>query len=219
MTQPPTDNESGRADGHYFDASPASREELVAYTIDVDGRSLALHGAAGVFSSRGLDKATAVLLEWASHHADEPPPGSHLLDLGCGAGPMALTLAARHRDCTVHAIDVNERARKVCADNARANGLDNVVVSSPDDVDPSLRFAVIWSNPPIRVGKQALHDMLATWLARLDAEGHALLVVSKNLGADSLSQWLASGGHPVEKMASKKGFRVLRASPRPAVDQ
>ena len=76
-----------------------------------------------------------------------------------------------------------------------------------------MRFAAIWSNPPIRVGKAALHDMLLTWLPRLEAGGTAYLVVQKNLGSDSLQRWLAqalpAGTFSVSRHASDKGFRVL----------
>ena len=68
----------------------------------------------------------------------------------------------------------------------------------------------IWSNPPIRIGKQALHDLLLTWLPRLKPDGAAYLVVGKNLGADSLTAWLTSQDWPARKLASAKGFRVLK---------
>jgi 16S rRNA G1207 methylase RsmC len=76
----------------------------------------------------------------------------------------------------------------------------------PEDV----AFDAIWSNPPIRVGKQALHALLVRWLARLADGGRAHLVVGKNLGSDSLQRWLTEQGWPTERMASERGFRVLR---------
>ena len=68
---------------------------------------------------------------------------------------------------------------------------------------------MIWSNPPIRIGKNALHELLKTWLSMLSANGVAYLVVQKNLGADSLTQWLCQQGFPAEKIASKKGYRII----------
>lgn len=220
MTQPPADNDDARAQGHYFSPAPASTGRRTEYTFGFDGHTITMHGAGGVFSSHGLDKATAVLLDWIAQNPGDPPaPGSHLLDLGCGSGPLATAMAVRHRDCTVHAVDVNERALELCADNARANRIDNIVVSRPDQVDDAIRFGVIWSNPPIRIGKEALQGLLTTWLARLAPGGHALLVVSKNLGSDSLSAWLTHAGHRVDKMASKRGFRVLRVTSPTGVAQ
>jgi len=80
-------------------------------------------------------------------------------------------------------------------------------------VAPEAVFDTIWSNPPIRVGKAALHDLLGAWLPRLAPAGEAWLVVQRHLGADSLAVWLADQGWgEVEKVASAKGFRVLRVT-------
>ena len=143
------------------------------------------------------------------------------LDLGCGAGPIAVTLAGRAPGARVWAVDVNERARALCAANASANGRTNIVVAAPDDVPADVRFDVIWSNPPIRIGKAALHELLAAWLDRLTPSGRAVLVVQKHLGADSLQRWLIEHGWPTVRLASAKGYRLLevhastrRAHPR-----
>ena len=85
---------------------------------------------------------------------------------------------------------MNERRRALCAANAAANGITNVVVRAPDEVPADVRFDAIWSNPPIRIGKPALHELLTTWLGRLTPDGRAALVVQKHLGSDSLQRWL-----------------------------
>ena len=79
----------------------------------------------------------------------------------------------------------------------------------PDQVDADASYDAIWSNPPIRIGKEALHELLLRWLPRLNPEGRATMVVGKNLGADSLADWLTESGHPTAKLSSAKGFRVL----------
>jgi 16S rRNA G1207 methylase RsmC len=86
---------------------------------------------------------------------------------------------------------------------------DRVQVLRPEAVDPTTRYDEIWSNPPIRIGKEALHELLLTWLARLAPTGVARLVVGRNLGADSLQRWLGDQGYDCERVASAKGFRVL----------
>ncbi|MGA0863771.1 MAG: class I SAM-dependent methyltransferase [Ilumatobacteraceae bacterium] len=200
---------------HYFDSDPVVREVRREFTVDSPRGPLRLEAATGVFARHGLDKGTSTLLDVVGRHPTEPPPRqAHLCDIGSGSGALALVLAATHPDCTVHAVDVNERARRLCADNARRNELTNVVVEAPDDVDPTLRFHLMWSNPPIRIGKEPLHELLETWLARLHRDGHAELVVARNLGADSLAHWLESRGHHVTRIGSAKGFRVLRVNSR-----
>ena len=191
---------------HYFTAAPASADQLREITVALAGRSLTLTTAGGVFSPDRLDKGTAILLA----AVPDPPPTGALLDLGCGWGPVALTMALRSPDADVYAVDVNARALDLVRRNAATIGAARVVASAPDDVPPGLRFATIWSNPPIRVGKAVLHDLLRTWLPRLDADGTAYLVVQKNLGADSLQRWIeAELGMPCERSATSGGFRVL----------
>ena len=107
-------------------------------------------------------------------------------------------------------MDVNERALALCRDNATALGIvDRVHVRRPEDIDPDVKYDEIWSNPPIRIGKEALHALLESWLGRLQESGVARLVVAKNLGADTLQRWLIAQGYRCERTASAQGFRVL----------
>lgn len=191
---------------HYFSSSPAAASDPRRLTIRLPDLELEVTSDAGVFSGGDLDRGTRVLLE----HAPLPPEGvpGDLLDLGCGYGPIALTLA-RRSSRTVHAVDVNERALALTATNAAALGLTHVRAVRPEELDPGVRFAGIYSNPPIRIGKPALHALLAEWLPRLLPGGHAYLVVAKHLGADSLARWLSDQGYAVERTHSHKGFRLL----------
>jgi 16S rRNA (guanine1207-N2)-methyltransferase len=191
---------------HYFDERPAAESDEAQVTVELPDVSFTMRTDRGVFSHGRLDAGTAVLLR----NAPAPPEHGELLDLGCGAGPIALTLARRAPDATVWAVDVNERARELCAANAAVNDITNVVVRAPADVPPALRFDAIWSNPPIRIGKAALHGLLTTWLGRLTDNGRALLVVQKHLGADSLHRWLDGKGWPTARLASAKGYRLLQ---------
>jgi 16S rRNA G1207 methylase RsmC len=196
---------------HYFTATPASDGERRTIAVTLAGRDVDVETAGGVFSPDHLDHATAVLLR----EVPDPPASGHLLDLGCGWGPLALTLAMRSPDATVWAVDVNERALDLTRRNADRLGLSGVRAVTPDDVPDDVRFAAVWSNPPIRVGKEALHALLLRWLPRLAPDGAAYLVVGKNLGADSLQRWLVDALGPrvlVERVASAKGFRVLRVA-------
>ena len=196
---------------HYFDESPAAGSAEATVHVELPDTSFMLRTDRGVFSHGRLDAGTALLLR----AAPPPPPTGVALDLGCGAGPIAVALAGRAPGAEVWAVDVNERARALCAANAASNGRENIVVAAPDDVPADVRFDVIWSNPPIRIGKAALHELLAGWLDRLTPAGRAVLVVQKHLGADSLQRWLIEHGWPTVRLASAKGYRLLEVHPRP----
>lgn len=196
---------------YYFDEQPAAGSRPGRVVLDVAGVRLDLAVDRGVFSARGVDPGTVELLRSDTGQ----PIGAEVLDLGCGYGPIAVGLAARHPDTTVWALDVNERARDLARQNAAAAGLtDRVRVVAPEQVPPGLCFDAIWSNPPIRIGKERLHDLLTTWLGRLATGGHARLVVHRHLGSDSLAVWLVAEGWPVRRLGSRKGYRILQVGPR-----
>ncbi|MDQ0895716.1 class I SAM-dependent methyltransferase [Agromyces ramosus] len=193
---------------HYFSSSPASERNTRTIRAVLAGREVELTTAGGVFSPDHLDEGTHVLLDTVS----PPPSTGNLLDLGTGWGPIAVSLALQSPDASVWAVDVNERALDLVRHNATRLGLHNVNAMLPDDVPAGLRFATIWSNPPIRVGKVELHAMLSRWLPLLDDGADAWLVVAKHLGAESLQRWLGDDlGLDVERAETSKGFRVLKA--------
>lgn len=195
---------------HYFSSSPAPESgELKDLTATLAGRELKMVTASGVFSADRLDAATGVLLRALEK---EPAPAGTCLDLGCGWGPLALAMKIRGGDnAEVYAVDINERARYLSAANAKRAGL-LIKVGSPDELAALRDIDVIWSNPPIRIGKVALHELLTQWFERLSPTGSAYMVVGKNLGADSLAKWLTENGFPTERIASKRGFRILRTT-------
>ena len=194
---------------HYFEPRPevASRPHRVRLVLpDLE---LDLLADRGVFGFRAVDLGTAILLR----EAPAPPSDGVLLDLGCGYGPIAIGLARRAPSSQVWAVDVNERAVELTRANAESAGARNVVVAAPGDMPAELRFDAIYSNPPVRVGKEPLHRLLSEWLLRLKPGGAAYLVVQRNLGADSLAAWLGAQGWRVARLKSKKGYRVLEVRP------
>jgi 16S rRNA (guanine1207-N2)-methyltransferase len=190
----------------YFTEQPAAAHRPGTVHLVLPDLHLELATDSGVFSPGRLDPGTRLLLETVP----APPPGGDLLDLGCGYGPVALTMAARSPGARVWAVDVNQRALDLCARNALASGLANVRCVPAGDTGLPGSFGLIWSNPPIRIGKQALHTLLESWLARLAAGAAAFLVVQRNLGSDSLQRWLAEAGWEVTRVAARAGYRVLR---------
>ena len=195
--------------GHYFDVTPDAPSARRMVRLDLPDLSVQLTTDSGVFSGDRIDPGTRLLLLEAPMPSS---PMSNVLDLGCGYGPIAVALAKRTPSTRVWAVDVNERGVSLTADNAARLGLDNVVASVPDQVPGDLGFDAIWSNPPVRIGKHALHELLLTWLRRLQSDGHAYLVVQKHLGADSLQRWLADRGWPTTRLRSRAGYRLLDVS-------
>ena len=209
---------------HYFTEQPSVAHRPGTVRVVLPDLHLELETDSGVFSPGRLDPGTRLLLDVAP----APPPSGDLVDLGCGYGPVACVLAARSPGATVWAVDVNERALGLCARNAARAGLANVRCVTPDDPAVPSRVCALWSNPPIRIGKPALHALLAGWLARLGgADGGtddapsvpraaAYLVVARNLGADSLAAWLTGQGWPVTRIAARAGYRLLRVGGGPS---
>lgn len=198
------------ASGHYFAAEPGTPSERREIALHLPDRSLRLTTDRQVFSAGRVDPGTRYLLL----DAPAPPATGTFLDLGCGYGPIACALAARAPGATVWAVDVNQRAIELCRANATANGLANVTVVPPDEVPAGTTFDLVWSNPPVRIGKAAMRDLLTSWLDRLRPTGSAVLVVQKHLGADSLHRWLETEGHPVDRLGSRGGYRLLEIRPK-----
>jgi 16S rRNA G1207 methylase RsmC len=195
---------------HYFAAQPTAPNVRREIQFQVWGHEYRLTAAGGVFSAGRLDPGTAVLLRKV-----QPPAGeikAPILDLGCGYGPIAVALATA-TPALVYAVDVNERALDLVRENAKACGVgERIIATRPDEVPEDVRFSQIWSNPPIRIGKQELHAMLERWLPRLVPGGVAWLVAARNLGGDSLHSWLRERGFTVTRTASQKGYRVLQVT-------
>lgn len=199
------------SDEQYFTTKPNSASDVRYTSFVVGNRNLQLVTDRGVFAKKGVDQGTQILLD----AAPRPSTTGNFLDLGCGSGAIAMSLASYSPEAKVWAIDVNARALQLVGENALRNGLMNVTALFPQSVPSELKFDLIWSNPPIRIGKQALHDLLDTWLNRLSQSGQAWLVVNRNLGSDSLAVWMMGNGFEVARLTSKRGFRVLKVTRKP----
>ncbi|MFE6506258.1 class I SAM-dependent methyltransferase [Nocardioides sp. NPDC057767] len=196
---------TGTDDEHYFSADPSVPFERIPVSATVWDMDLSLVSGSGVFAKGRLDVGTAVLFR-----ETDPPDGGRILDMGCGYGIIGLACALAAPSAQVTGVDVNERAVLLANENAAKLGLgDRYRAAVPAEIDPEVTYDEIWSNPPIRIGKQALHELLLTWLPRLAPGGRAVMVVGKNLGGDSLQRWLGEQGYPTIRIGSAKGFRVL----------
>lgn len=193
---------------HYYTPRPSVASDRSEVLLALPDLHVRLVTDRGVFSHGAVDAGTRFLLQ----EAPPVPDGRdvHLLDLGCGYGPVAVTMALRTQHATVWAVDVNERARSLCAENAGAAGVaDRVRVVAPHDVPTAQRFAAIRSNPPVRIGKTAQHELVRRWLPQLEVGASAVLVVHRHLGADSLAVWMRAQGWRVERLGSRGGYRLL----------
>ena len=197
------------SESHYFTAQPTAAHRPGQVRVVLPDLYLELETDSGMFSPGRLDPGTRFLLESAA----APAAVGDLLDLGCGYGPIACTMAARSPGATVWAVDVNERALALCERNAAKAGLSNVRCVTPDALGLPAGFAEIWSNPPVRIGKPALHELLRHWLPRLAPGAGATLVMGRNLGADSLHGWLEKEEKwQVTRLAARSGYRLLRVT-------
>ena len=194
---------------HYFSQEPKSNYQLKQIELKIAGEVFRVSTASGTFSPLRLDVGTAVLID----HLELAPKDGNILDLGCGWGPIALNLAKHSPEAKVWAVDVNSRSLELTADNAKTVGLANIQTATPESVPKDIKFSGIWSNPPIRIGKKELHELLLSWLPRLENGASAYLVVQKNLGSDSLQKWLTetlADGYEVSRLTSIKTYRVLK---------
>lgn len=199
------------SDNHYFASSPEGPLVPREITVTLNGNKYSVLTAGGVFSPEHIDQGTQVLLA----HLEKANPSGNFLDIGCGWGPIALALALHSPKATIYAIDVNERSLELTKLNAERLGLSNIVVCKPEDVPSEIEFDEIWSNPPIRVGKVVLHEILTLWINRLTSGGTARLVVQKNLGSDSLHKWLIQefdDEFESTRIDTSKTFRVLKVT-------
>ena len=193
-------------DGSYWQRHPTSDERHGVVALRLPDLSADLVTAAGVFAAQRVDRGTMALLR----QMPTPTAASAVVDLGAGYGPIAVTLAHRQPLAGVWAVDINERALGLVRVNSTAVRGPNVVAAAPEQVPETLLFDGLYSNPPIKIGKEGTRQLLSTWLARVVPGGSAWLVVKQAMGADSLHTWLDEVGFPTRRMASKQGYRILQ---------
>jgi 16S rRNA (guanine1207-N2)-methyltransferase len=200
----------------YFDADPAAASKRGTIELVLPDVYLTLTTDSGVFSGSKVDSGSRYLLQ---DHPTIDPSATTILDLGCGYGPIGLTAAKRAPQATVWGTDVNTRAIGLANENATANDIENAHFVTAQEVPGDVRFDLIITNPPIRIGKAALHDLLTEWLDRLTPDGRAWLVVQKHLGSDSLAAWLTDQGWATTRLGSRKGYRILETLARTPMER
>ncbi len=197
---------------HYFTAQPHARSQPRQFTVSVREVELILTSDRGIFSHGRLDDGTLRLLKKM-----ELPETGDFLDLGCGYGVIGLVAAKLRPGARVTMVDINERATKLAADNARANGISNVEVLTGDapQVLEERQFDVVLCNPPIRVGKQKLYELIADAAERLRPDGVLWMVIHTRQGAKSHLREVAPMFSECETVSRKWGYRVFKCEKQP----
>lgn len=194
---------------HYFSPQPIvpSRPRELWWTVA--GRDWRFVTDAGVFSGGRIDPGTRLLCQTVNL-----PPGARFIDWGAGYGVLGLVLAAQDPAAFGLLVEINGRAARLAALNARLNGVDNCRVVQTDGlsaVAAKKEFDAVVSNPPLRAGRKVVRRLLTEARKRLRQGGALWLVVRRRQGAASLARDLEACFGPAETVARKSGYRVLRA--------
>lgn len=195
---------------HYFQDDPELAHDYRTYSFTLFGEEITLQSDAGVFSKDGLDDGSKLLLETIG----KADLGGSILDLGCGIGPIGLSLAVLDPHRHVVLSDINPRALACCRANAERLGLEkrvDVVESDVYDAFHNQLFTAVVTNPPIRAGKAVTYAIYAGAVSHLHQGGSLILVIRKQQGADSCFRYLQTIFSEVEILASKKGYKIIKA--------
>ncbi|WJQ01879.1 class I SAM-dependent methyltransferase [Geobacillus stearothermophilus] len=194
---------------HYYSVNPTSERNPQTWTFTLRGHEFRFTTDSGVFSKRGVDFGTQLLIETF----EEPEVAGDLLDVGCGYGPIGLALAKSFPNRLVQMIDVNERALELARENKRANHIDNVRIYQSDLFSEvgEQRFAAVVTNPPIRAGKRVVHAIFEQSRDHLLDGGELWVVIQKKQGAPSALKKLKELFPFVEVASKKKGYYIIKA--------
>ncbi|MEK4946947.1 class I SAM-dependent methyltransferase [Carnobacterium sp. FSL W8-0810] len=195
---------------HYFTNRPQTASETSAWTYTLRGKEFKFVTDTGVFSKKTVDFGSRLLIETLDF--SEMVPGN-LLDIGCGYGPIGLSLAKEDAERKVEMVDVNERALGLAKQNASNNRLANVLIHTSDIYESveGKDFAAIVSNPPIRAGKQVVHGVLTGAYDLLKHGGTLTVVIQKKQGAPSAKAKMEEMFRNAEVIAKDKGYWIIQS--------
>ncbi len=197
---------------HYFDLDPsvASKERKIEYYID--GRIISLVSDNGVFSKDKIDEGSFAFLKVIVPLR----LSGKILDLGCGYGPIGLTVALTSPEARVNLADINTRALALCEKNAELLGLSQRVTVLQSDIYSNIEgtYHSILVNPPIRAGKIVTYTMYEGALSHLIDGGSLFIVIRKNQGAPSASKYIESLFGNITLLKRDKGYYIYQAVKR-----
>ncbi|PRX67997.1 16S rRNA m(2)G 1207 methyltransferase [Bacillus sp. V-88] len=194
---------------HYYSRNPDVESNPGMIAFELRGQTFRFKTDQGVFSKKEVDFGSRALIE----SFELPDVKGPILDVGCGYGPVGLSLAKDIGDRMVHMIDVNERALSLAKENAEVNKVQNVKVYQSDRYTNVVEkgFAAILTNPPIRAGKETVHSILESSYEHLTERGELWVVIQKKQGAPSAMEKMEKIFSNVEIVIRKKGYYILKS--------
>ncbi|MFP5115687.1 class I SAM-dependent methyltransferase [Bacillaceae bacterium C204] len=194
---------------HYYSRTQKVESDPKFWDYTLKNNTFRFKTDNGVFSKREVDFGSRLLIE----SFEMPNAEGLLLDVGCGYGPIGLSLAKYYHDRMIHMVDVNGRAIELAKENAEINRIQNVKIYESDRLlnVKENTFAAILTNPPIRAGKKTVHDIFEQSFEHLASEGELWVVIQKKQGAPSAIEKLNNLFNHVETIDKSKGYFVIKA--------
>lgn len=194
---------------HYYSKQPQSAEKTSIISCELKNHAFSFTTSSGVFSKRGIDFGSQFLIETFQ----APDIAGDFLDLGCGYGPIGISIAYFHDEHQVYMVDINERAVELAKKNAQYHNVSNVHVMQSNGFEhlKGQSFAAIITNPPIRAGKKVIQGFFKESATHLVDKGELWVVVQKKQGAPSIITYLSTLFSKVEVVQKKKGYYIIRA--------
>ena len=194
---------------HYYSRNPEVDSKPAFWNYTLRGNSFRFKTDQGVFSKSEVDFGSRLLIE----SFVMPDIEGEILDVGCGYGPIGLSVAKSEPSRLVHMVDVNQRAIELAKENASSNQISNVKIYESDRLEnvTDNNFCAILTNPPIRAGKTVVHDILVKSYEYLSSQGELWVVIQKKQGAPSAKDKMKEIFDEVEVVCKDKGYYILRA--------
>ena len=194
---------------HYYSRTQKVESDPIYWDYALKGNRFRFKTDNGVFSKREVDFGSRFLIETFAMPILKGP----ILDVGCGYGPIGLSIAKVYPERVVHLIDVNLRALELTKENVKLNQIENVKVYESDRLMNVTEkdFAAILTNPPIRAGKKVVHDIFDQSYQLLAPEGELWVVIQKKQGAPSAIEKLKQLYLSVDVVSKEKGYFILKA--------
>lgn len=195
---------------HYYTRKPTAQSDPVYWDNNLRNHAFRFKTDSGVFSKREIDFGSRLLAETFEF----PDETGLILDVGCGYGPIGLSLAKSYPKATVHMVDINERALELAKDNASLNDIQNVRIYGSDRLEnvEEAGFRAIVTNPPIRAGKKVVYEIFEESFSHLLPEGELWVVIQKKQGAPSAVAKLEQIFSKVKIIEKKKGYFIVKAT-------